>query len=171
LHRNTSQVVGIAGRHKIGHSHCPFLKIRKPSSAVLASQQAGSCCLGNATSRKRARCRFWISVLVGYGLQVHRNQLLAMLGAFDNVKRRFLAAHRVNELFNRSANELRLTPEPIRRSLEFRLFGEFHPGLQNAFSPTVPTHDAGEANRSEDHPGAVMRVCVRPMMRSAANRM
>jgi len=32
------------------------------------------------------------------------------------------------------------------------LFGEFHRGLQNAFAPTVPTHDAGEANRSEAPP-------------------
>ena len=96
------------------------------------------------------------SVLLGYGLQVHRNKLLAMLGAFDDVQRRFLAANRVNELFNRGANELRITPAPIRRALEFRLFGEFHPGLQQRihprlFQPTTPEN----ANRSEDDPGVV----------------
>ena len=33
---------------------------------------------------------------------------------------------RVNELFNRGTTELRLSPAPIRRVLELRLFGEFH---------------------------------------------
>lgn len=34
---------------------------------------------------------------------------------------------RVNELFNRGTNELRLTPTAIRRALELRLFSKFHP--------------------------------------------
>jgi hypothetical protein len=48
-----------------------------------------------------------ISVLMDHGLEVHGNEFLAMFSAFHNVIRRFLAAHRVDELLNRGADELR----------------------------------------------------------------
>jgi hypothetical protein len=48
-----------------------------------------------------------ISVLVDHGLEVHGNEFLAMFSAFHDVLRRFLAAHRVDELLNRGADELR----------------------------------------------------------------
>lgn len=77
-----------------------------------------------------------------------------MLGAFHDVIRRFLATYRVNELFNRGANELRLTTALISRALEHRLFDEMrHPdSTRSAFDPERLTHDAGEANRSEEPP-------------------
>jgi len=99
----------------------------------------------------------WLSIILVYQLQLHgllpralqpacppsvgisvlpvyidRNEFLAMLGAFHDVIRRFLATDRVDELFNGGANELRFTPAPIRRALELRLFGKFHSRLQKA---------------------------------------
>ena len=85
---------------------------------------AQSFYLANATAAcdRRRVTPVGISVLMGYGLQVHRNEFLAMLGAFHDVICRFLASNRVNELFNCDADELRVTPAPIRRALERRLF-------------------------------------------------
>jgi hypothetical protein len=79
---------------------------------------------------------------VDYGLEVRRNESLAMLGAFDDVIRRFRAAERANELFNHGTNELRLTPAPIRRALELRLFGECHPQTPEGWDELYEIGDA-----------------------------
>ena len=93
----------------------------------------------NRNSFESARTPVAISVLAG---SVYGNEFLAMLDAFHNVIHSCLTADRVNELFHDGANELRLTPAPIYRALETRLFGQFHPHIPEGFDELPDIGDA-----------------------------
>ena len=93
----------------------------------------------NRNSFESARTPVAISVLAG---SVYGNEFLAMLDAFHNVIHSFLTADRVNKLFHRGANELRLSPAPVCWALELRLFGQFHPHVPERFDELYEIGDA-----------------------------